>query len=187
MGDLVSLTARLASRRGCLRATTAVDWYERGLALEAAGEPDAAMAAYRRTLAGRPDMADAYNNLGRLHHDRDELARGRALYRLAMCAAQHVGLYWFNLGVVLEDVGRGAEAIRAYERALALEPTLADAHFNLARQLEHVGRRGADELVLRRAVRHLKRYRDLVRDRRGLHAGRGSRAQRRAPRMPIFR
>ena len=72
-------------------------------------------------------------------------------------------MYWFNLGVVLEDSGRCAEAIHAYERALGLEPTLADAHFNLARQLELVGRRGADDLVMRRAVRHLQRYRDLVR------------------------
>jgi tetratricopeptide (TPR) repeat protein len=163
VGDLVSLTAALEARRGCRKATSAVEWYERGLALEATDQPDAAMSAYRRALAGRPDLADACNNLGRLHHDRDQLAEAEALYRRAIGAAEDVGLYWFNLGVVLEDTGRGAEAIRAYERALALEPTLADAHFNLARQLEQAGRRGSDELVMRRAVRHLKRYRDLVR------------------------
>jgi tetratricopeptide (TPR) repeat protein len=167
-GDLVSLTAKLEQRRGCLRATSAVDHYERGLALEAAGQPDAAMAAYRRALSGRPDLADACNNLGRLHHDRTELGDAEALYRLAICAAGDrgtrdgaVALYWFNLGVVLEDTGRCAEAIHAYERALGLDGTLADAHFNLARQLEQAGRRGADELVMRRAVRHLARYRDL--------------------------
>jgi tetratricopeptide (TPR) repeat protein len=167
VGDLVSLTARLESRRGCLRAVSAAEHYERGLAFEAAEQPEAAEAAYRRALASRPDLADACNNLGRLLHDRDQLGEAESLYRLAICstsgAAGEVGLYWFNLGVVCEDTGRCAEAIAAYERALGLEPTLADAHFNLARQLEQVGRRGADDLVMRRAVRHLKRYRDLVR------------------------
>ena len=166
MGDLVSLTARLESRRGCLRAVSAAEHYERGLAFEAGDQPDAniaAMAAYRRALASRPDHADACNNLGRLLHDRDQLGEAESLYRLAICSAGEVGLYWFNLGVVCEDTGRCAEAIAAYERALGLEPTLADAHFNLARQLEQVGRRGADDLVMHRAVRHLRRYRDLVR------------------------
>ncbi|MEO6777612.1 MAG: tetratricopeptide repeat protein [Kofleriaceae bacterium] len=163
MGDLVSLTAKLEARRGCLRAVSAVEHYERGLVHEAEDRPDAAMAAYRRALSGRADLADAYNNLGRLHHDQDQLGDAESLYRLAICADARVGLYWFNLGVALEDAGRCAEAIRAYELALELEPTLADAHFNLARQLELVGRRGADEIVMRRAVRHLKCYRDLVR------------------------
>ncbi len=166
MGDLVSLTAKLEARRGCIRATPAVDHYERGLALEAADQPEAAMAAYRRALAGRPDLADALNNLGRLHHDHTQLGDAESLYRLAICAAASSGgvaLYWFNLGVVLEDTGRNAEAVGCYERAIELDATLADAHFNLSRQLEQVGRRGDDELVMRRAVRHLKRYRDLVR------------------------
>lgn len=167
MGDLVSLTGKLEARRGCIRATSAADWYERGLAHEAADQPDAAIAAYRRALDSRPEvtkaLADACNNLGRLLHDRDQLGEAESHYRLAICAAGEVALYWFNLGVVLEDTGRCAEAIRAYEQALSLDGTLADAHFNLARQYEQVGRRSTDELVLRRAVRHLKRYRDLVR------------------------
>jgi tetratricopeptide (TPR) repeat protein len=162
VGDLVSL--QLKTRRGCVRATSALDWYERGLVLEMS-DPNGAMSAYRRALAGRPDLADAYNNLGRLHHDQNDLVDAEALYRLAICAANDVALYWFNLGVVLEDLGRSAEAIVAYERALVLDAGLADAHFNLARQLELVGKAGPimDELVMRRAVRHLKRYRDLVR------------------------
>lgn len=146
---------------------TALQWYECGLRFEESepDRPDKAMAAYRCALAKRPDFADALNNLGRLHHDRDDLVDAEALYRLAICASENVALYWFNLGVVLEDQGRAAESIDAYERALAVDGALADAHWNLACQLEAVGKRGPviDELVMRRAVRHLKRYRDLVR------------------------
>jgi tetratricopeptide (TPR) repeat protein len=160
VGDLLSFT--IGPRRGLRRGTRATDWYEEGCALEAQ-DPEAAMAAYRRAIAGRPDLADAHNNLGRLHHDRRELADAESCYRLAICVDGKIALYWFNLGVALEDQARHAEAIAAYERAIELEPSSADAHFNLSRLLELGGRRAGDEVLLRRAVRHLVRYRDLTR------------------------
>ncbi len=46
---------------------------------------------------------------------------------------------------------------------MALESRLADAHWNLARLLEVIGRRSADEGALRRALRHLACDRDLAR------------------------
>jgi tetratricopeptide (TPR) repeat protein len=144
------------------RATSALAWYERGVALERT-DAEAAIAAYRRAIAGRPDLADAHNNLGRIHHDRGEVAVAEACYRRAMERAPDVALYHFNLGVALEDQGRGDDAVAAYQQALALDPQLADAHYNLARQLEHRARASADELLLRRAVRHLRQYRDLAR------------------------
>src|SRR5262245_55873584 len=98
VGDLVFLT--LGPRRGLRKATSALDWYERGLALEAS-DADAAIAAYHRAIAGRPDLADAHNNLGRLHHDRGQLVLAESSYRLALCGNDRVALYWFNLGVVL--------------------------------------------------------------------------------------
>jgi tetratricopeptide (TPR) repeat protein len=160
VGDLVFL--QLGPRKGMRKGISALAWYDRGCELEAS-DPEAAIAAYRRALAGRPDLADAHNNLGRLLHDRGDLAAAEAHYRLALCAGRYIALYWFNLGVVLEDLGRGAEAIDAYERALAIDPQLADAHYNLARQIEQVARQADDEVMLRRAVRHLKQYRTLSR------------------------
>ena len=160
VGDLVFL--QLGPRKGMRKGISALAWYERGWQLEVS-DPEAAMEAYRRALAARPDLADAHNNLGRLHHDRGELAAAEAHYRLALCEHRYIALYWFNLGVVIEDLGRGGEAIDAYERAIAIDPQLADAHYNLARQIEHVARRADDEVMLRRAVRHLKQYRALSR------------------------
>lgn len=145
----------------------AADWYERGVALEAT-DPPAAAAAYERALAGRPDFADAHNNLGRIHHDGGRLPIAESHYRIAICLADAVALYWFNLGVVVEDQARTAEAIEYYERAIAIDPDIADAHYNLARLYELTARRAGDDLLMRRAVRHLVRYRSLAR----AHAGR---------------
>ena len=160
MGDL--LPFKLGLRRGTRKGTSALEWYERGRALERS-DAKAAIHAYQRALAGRPDLADAHNNLARLLHDRGDLVGAEAHYRLALCLDREVALYWFNLGVVLEDRGRCGEAIDAYERALARDAMLADAHFNLARQIERVARSAGDEVMLRRAIRHLKQYRALAR------------------------
>jgi len=161
VGDLVMF--KVGPRRGMRKGTSAIEWYERGRAAEEAGDRAGATHAYERAVAGRPDLADAHNNLGRLHHDRDHLAAAEAHYRLALCADKSVALFWFNLGVVLEDQGRAAEAIAAYEHALALDAGLADAHFNLARQIERAALRANDEILMRRAVRHLQQYRQLSR------------------------
>jgi tetratricopeptide (TPR) repeat protein len=160
MGDLVSL--QLGPRRGFRRAIGALTWYERGCSLDAS-DPEAAMAAYRRAIAGRRDFADAHNNLGRLLHDRGELALAEACYRRALAADPAVALYAFNLGVVLEDLGCPHEAVASYELAIALDAGFADAHFNLARQIELVARSAGDEVMLRRALRHLQQYRQLAR------------------------
>jgi tetratricopeptide (TPR) repeat protein len=163
VGDLVRF--QLGARRGFRRGTSATARYQDGCAREAT-DPASAMRCYERALAGRPDLADAHNNLGRLIHESAaprRLADAEGHYRLAICAAPDVALYWFNLGVAVEDQGRTSEAIAAYEQALALDPMLADAHFNVARLLEVVGRDAADELALRRAMRHLVSYRTLSR------------------------
>jgi tetratricopeptide (TPR) repeat protein len=157
-------------RYGLRRATSATAWFEHGVQLEAraavegrAATRDEARAAYERAVAGCPTFADAHCNLGRMHADDGEPQVAEAWFRLAICADPTVSVYWFNLGVSVEDQGRHAEAIAAYEQALARDPLAADAHHNLSRLLELVGRRTGDVEVMRSAVRHLLRYRQLTR------------------------
>jgi tetratricopeptide (TPR) repeat protein len=156
------LSQHLGRHLGLRRGTSATHWYDAGCRLEA-GDPQGAIAAYERALAGCPGLADAHNNLGRLLHDAGSLAAAETSYRLAICAEGGVALYWFNLGVVVEDQGRRAEAIAAYQRAIELDDQVADAHYNLARLLELTARRLGDNDLLQRAVRHLLRYRALTR------------------------
>src|SRR5687768_2637038 len=114
MSDVVSiLRGGLGPRLGCRRAETPLTaraWYERGLELEGS-DVTAAIDAYERAIARDPMMADASCNLGRLLHESARLAAAESCYRIALSGNREVAVYWFNLGVAVEDQGRRAEAI----------------------------------------------------------------------------
>ena len=114
----------------------------------------AARAAYLAALDAHGEHLEARINLGRLLHLNGELDQAEKIYREAKHAS---GLLSFNLAIVLEDLNREEEAILAYREALALEPTLHDAHFNLSRLHERADRP-------REALRHLLAYRRHTRE-----------------------
>ncbi|HLX06747.1 MAG TPA: tetratricopeptide repeat protein [Thermoanaerobaculia bacterium] len=131
-------------------AGAAADWYEHAVELEA-GDPAAAVKAYRRALALDPDLADAHLNLGRLLHEAGDLEGAEMHYRQALALDPDDPLATYNLGVALQDQQRPRQAATAYEQALALDPSLADAHFNLSGVYEQLGDKAA-------AFRHLRTY-----------------------------
>ena len=61
----------------------------------------------------------------------------------------------YNLGVLLEDLGRGREALARYQAALAGDPEFADCHYNVALLYKGLGRP-------KEAIRHLAQYRRLT-------------------------
>jgi tetratricopeptide (TPR) repeat protein len=63
---------------------------------------------------------------------------------------------WFDLGCELEAASPD-EARHAYQQALALDPTLADAHVNLGRLFHHAGETGPAEAHYRTALAHAPR------------------------------
>jgi tetratricopeptide (TPR) repeat protein len=125
--------------------------FERGVALEEK-DPRGARAAYEACLAEDARHVEARVNLGRLLHLEGRLREAEGVYR-GIDAGDP--LLKFNLAVLLEDLDREAEAMSAYRNALALDPGLADAHFNLARLHERAGN-------ARDALRHLLAYRRLM-------------------------
>jgi tetratricopeptide (TPR) repeat protein len=131
------------------------EWYELGLELESAS-PDDAAKAYRRALELEPELTGAYLNLGRLLHEQGDLIAAETLYRQALAGCEPEATAAFNLGVVLQDGERWAEAGEAYRRALELEPDYADAYYNLASVYEALG----DRTI---ALQNLQQYRRLTR------------------------
>jgi tetratricopeptide (TPR) repeat protein len=136
-------------------AESADEHFAEAFALEEEN-PQGAMAAYEACLKADPQHLEAITNLGRLLHIAGRLADAERVYR---SADQADSLLAFNRAVLLEDLEREPEAIQSYREALALDPELADAHFNLARLYE----RARDPKA---SLRHLLAYRRMI-DRQG--------------------
>ena len=136
-------------------AGSADDYYTKAFALEDT-DPDGARTAYEACLKADPRHVEARINLGRLLHIAGRLEEAERVYR---SADKSEPLLVFNLAVLLEDLAREHDAIAAYREALALDPQLADAHFNLARLFE----RARDPKA---SLRHLLAYRRMI-DRQG--------------------
>lgn len=117
----------------------------------------AARAAYLDALNSHGGHLEARINLGRLLHLGGELEEAEKVYRQAKTSS---ALLSFNLGILLEDLHREEEAIAAYRDALAQDPALHDAHFNLARLHERAQQPRDALRHLLAFRRHLQRYGD---------------------------
>jgi len=129
--------------------------YEIGCDIDEA-DPVQAEATYRQVLMQAPEHADAHINLGRLLHERGDLAAAEAHYRRALVIRSTDATALFNLGVVLEDQGRSQAALEAYAQAIEVDGRNADAHYNAARLYDQAGDYSA-------ALRHLRICRELSR------------------------
>ena len=132
-------------------AHVAHEHFQRGHMLEES-DVAAARTAYLAALSVQEDHLEARINLGRLLHLDGQLAAAEKLYRQARTSS---ALLSFNLAILLEDLEREEEAVAAYREALAQDPLLCDAHFNLSRLHEKANRP-------REALRHLLAYRRHV-------------------------
>lgn len=130
---------------------TADEQYARAYGLEDI-DAELARVAYEACLEADPHHIDARINLGRLLHLAGLLADAERIYRGSQ---KPQPLLAFNLAVLLEDLNREPDAIVAYREALALDPQLADAHFNLARLYERARNPKA-------SLRHLLAYRRMI-------------------------
>lgn len=108
-----------------------------------------------RVIAQQTLSIDDYVDRGYELHEARRLEQAEAVYREALRVHGEDPLLLFNLGVLLEDLGRNAEAAECYEAALRRDARMADCHYNLALLCEALERP-------RDAIRHMAQYRKLV-------------------------
>ncbi len=154
VGELADNVADLANRNLIVAKEsddmTSDDWYNLALDLEEV-DPNRAPDAYRQALRLDPQNADAHVNLGRLHQLQGDLRKAKRHYQRAVDVAPKHQLALYNLGTVFDELDEMETAAEYYRRSLAIP----DAHYNLSRICELRG----DELS---ALRHMRRYRDLL-------------------------
>jgi len=153
-GDPGDGSLSVLSPRSAKRELSALEWFERGVALEAA-DAAAAMAAYRRALLSDPALLEASINLGKLLHDTGRLVEAERVYREVSDRGAGDPRLQYNLGVLLQDLERKEEARMAYEAALRGNPRFADCCYNLALLCEALNRP-------REAIRYMAQYRRLM-------------------------
>lgn len=129
---------RYAEARERLRvALDANPWYWRawvnlGIAEQRTGEPDAALAAYRRARLLAPDDAGPRRFAGLLLSERGDLAGAAGELEAAARLAPEDGAVRRELGTVLLRAGRLDEAREELARAVRLDPRDAEARARLA-------------------------------------------------------
>ncbi len=118
-----------------MRFVLAVRYFEAGLTIEALIEAD-------RIVATTPADGTAWHLKGRAHHLLGDLTAAEAALREAARWDGRAPV-WNDFGNVLADLGRPGEAVEAFHRAIAADPSLSQAHSNLGAVLASQGGYGA--------------------------------------------
>ncbi|GAC1546494.1 MAG: hypothetical protein NVS3B11_03300 [Collimonas sp.] len=128
-----------------------IDLFASALAAHRAGRLVEAETAYRRILSIDISHADAIHLLGIIAQQNGNLAEAEALIRKAL-ACREEAMFMGNLGNLLCETRRHAEAEVCLRRALALNPDFPEAHNNLGNLLYETGQFADAEIALRRAL-----------------------------------
>ena len=146
-----------ALRHAAARLGQAFAEHALGLALQEAGLPQEAAAAYRRALALDPAHAASALNAGVIAQQSGDLAAAVALYRQAL-ASGALGseatllAARVNLASALQESGNLQEAADEFRTILAESPDRLDALSNLGATLRSLGDPLAAEALFRRAL-----------------------------------
>jgi len=124
----------------------------RGDLLQALGDVQGAVAAYTAALRLAPNNPNYLNDLGVLLETSGDPAKHVGVWRQLAADPQPHGIVFFFLGNALNAAGDLAGARSAYERALAIEPSMAEALNNLALVLGKLGLEREAMEALDRAV-----------------------------------
>jgi tetratricopeptide (TPR) repeat protein len=113
-------------------------WFEAAIALEPVDRQQA-IKAYRCAINAAPWREDAYLNLGELLQEAGDAAQALDVYLQGADQCVDSALLRFNCGVLFQLLSAYREAESCYLEALARDPTLGDAHHNLAMMYLELG------------------------------------------------
>jgi tetratricopeptide (TPR) repeat protein len=116
-------------------ATLARRAFDIGVALQAEGQRAAARASFEQALAARPDMAEAWSNLGMLQEDLGQPDEAEACYVRALSLNATLYPALMNLATLLANRRRFAEAEACFKAAIQVHADDPAAWSNLGAML----------------------------------------------------
>ena len=114
-------------------------WYNLANVLADIGTPAETDLCYRNAIDLKPKFTDALGNYGRWLMTQGRWADAEPRLAEALTLAPMQAGTWNNLGVVSQELRR-TEAEACFRNAVAIDPRLADAHYNLGCLLSGEGR-----------------------------------------------
>lgn len=124
------------------RHAEAICWYRRAIDLDpgsveshynlanaykALQQPENAISHFQRALELNPHMPEVHNNMGTLLLGSGDLERARECFEIAIANAGDYVQAIYNLGLVLNRMGRPGEAVGHVRRCLDLQPQNGEA------------------------------------------------------------
>ena len=103
------------------------------------GQLDVAVKHYEKSLAIKPDYAEAHNNLGNAFKELGQLDTAVKSYEKALAIKTDFADAHYNLAVTLQELGQLDAAVKSYQLALAVKPDYAEAFNNLCSTLKELG------------------------------------------------
>ena len=110
---------------------------KRGVALQASGQIEAAITAYRRSVELKADHVEAWCRLATAHQQLKQLDQAALAYQRALKLAPAFAEAACNLGGILLELNRTPEAIGAFGQALAHKPQFPEAQNGLGIALKN--------------------------------------------------
>lgn len=120
--------------------------------LEAKGDLDAALALFNDLLASNPRLPEAYIGVGDVRLTQRRYAEAEPNYRMAAKLDPGDFRAQYGHGRTLHLLGRNADAIGAYQRALASQPRSAPLNLSLATAYLSLGDARAAAVFAERSV-----------------------------------
>jgi tetratricopeptide (TPR) repeat protein len=118
-----------------------VAWFDLGFVENALGKLDDSIAAYRKSVAAKPDVFESNLNLGLQlaktgQPDAETYLRAATHLRPTSHSAEGQYRAWLSLGETMEK-SKPEQALAAYRQAEALQPKEAEPHLSAGQLLEH--------------------------------------------------
>jgi len=126
---------------GAINRLSAIDWFDKGYALQIAGRYQEAIRAYTRAIELNPKYSGPYCNRGAAYGNLGEYERAIEDFDKAIELDPKNADAYYNRGLSYAKIGDPRQAIKDYDKAIRLDPKYAQAYINRGAAYGDLGNR----------------------------------------------